>query len=118
MKKRITIIILAAAVTAPYLTGSVVKWPTSLPIEEIGRAGIRSWEIPSYMVENLNYMVEDFNRRFQVKVALFMKELREKHVGFGDMPEDAILDLERGIFIRMEDLVRLVRLEAAKGKKR
>ena len=62
----------------------------------------KTWKIPVYMLENLNYMVNEFNRTFKGKVDLFKQELKANFKGFENMPEDVILDLNKGIFVDRE----------------
>jgi len=66
--------------------------------------GVKVWQIPPYMQENLINMLNEFNQRFEGKVQGFKEELRLRVKGYGDLPADAVLDLQRGNFIRKEDL--------------
>ena len=68
---------------------------------------IKTWKIPDYMIENLNYMVNDFNQRFEAKVAQFKNDLQANFKGYEDLLEDAILDLKNGVFIDRTDYIRL-----------
>ena len=70
-------------------------------------ANYQTWKLPIYMQENLQWMVEDFNKRFEEKVQSYKKELRTRFTEFKDMPDDAILYLEGGIFIERSDYLRL-----------
>jgi len=78
---------------------------------------IKVWKIPSYMAENLQYMVDDFNRKFQEKLESYKKELKARFVEFKDMPDDAMLDMERGIFLKRSDYLRFqLSMQAQKRK--
>ena len=52
-------------------------------------------------------MLDDFNKRFEEKVQSYRKELQTRFVEFKDMPDDAVLYLEGGIFIERSDYLRL-----------
>ena len=69
----------------------------------------QTWKLPIYMQENLQWMLNDFNKRFDEKVQGYKKELRTRFVEFKDMPDDAVLYLEGGIFIERSDYLRLQR---------
>jgi len=75
---------------------------------------VKTWKIPDYMVENLNYMINDFNQRFEARVSKFKAELRENFKGFADMPDDVVMDLKSGVFIDRADYVRLLQEAQAK----
>jgi len=72
-------------------------------------ANYQTWKLPIYMQENLQWMLNDFNKRFDEKVQAFKKELRERFDEFKDMPDDAVLYLEGGMFIERSDYLRLQR---------
>ena len=77
---------------------------------------VKTWKIPDHMTENLNYMINDFNRRFETRVQQFKAELRENFRGYEEMPDDAVLDLKNGIFIDRADYIRLAQEARAKQK--
>jgi len=68
---------------------------------------IKTWKVPDYMIENLNYMVNDFNRKFQAKIDSYRNELMSRFKEFKDMPADTILYLEAGVFIKKSDYSKL-----------
>lgn len=72
-------------------------------------ANYQTWKLPIYMQENLQWMLNDFNKRFDEKVQGYKKELRIRFAEFKDMPDDAVLYLEGGIFIERSDYLRLQR---------
>ena len=72
-------------------------------------ANYQTWKLPIYMQENLQWMLADFNKRFDEKVQAYKKELRTRFAEFKDMPDDAVLYLEGGIFIERSDYLRLQR---------
>ena len=72
-------------------------------------ANYQTWKLPIYMQENLQWMLNDFNKRFDEKVQAYKKELKTRFTEFKDMPDDAVLYLEGGIFIERSDYLRLQR---------
>lgn len=68
---------------------------------------VKTWKLPVYMQENLERMLEDFNKRFNEKVEAYKKELKTRFVEFKDMPDDTVLYLEGGIFITRSDFSKL-----------
>ncbi len=79
------------------------------PITQKKEANYQTWKLPIYMQENLQWMLNDFNKRFDEKVQGYKKELRTRFTEFKDMPDDAVLYLEGGIFIERSDYLRLQR---------
>ena len=79
-----------------------------LPPQE-KEANYQTWKLPIYMQENLQWMVADFNKLFEEKVESYKKELKTRFTEFKDMPEDAVLYLEGGIFIDRTDFLKLQR---------
>ena len=69
----------------------------------------QTWKLPIYMQENLQWMLNDFNKRFDEKVQGYKKELRTRFAEFKDMPDDAVLYLEGGMFINRADFIKLQR---------
>lgn len=70
-------------------------------------APVKTWKLPTYMQENLQRELDDFNKRFDTKVQAYKKELKTRFAEFKDMPDDAILYLEGGFFITRSDFVKL-----------
>jgi len=70
-------------------------------------APVKTWKVPDYMRENLQRELDDFNKRFEAKVQAYKKELKTRFTEFKDMPDDAILYLEGGIFITRSDFLKL-----------
>lgn len=78
---------------------------------------IQTWKLPKHMIENLQYMVDEFNRKFDAKIDEFKVILKSKYPEFKDMPEkEVILDMNMGVFIRLDDYIKLQ--EKAKTKKK
>jgi len=75
---------------------------------------VKTWKIPDHMTENLNYMINDFNRRFEARITQYKDDLRTNFRGYEDLPDDAVLDLQSGVFIDRADYVRLVQEAQAK----
>jgi len=69
---------------------------------------VKTWKIPDHMIENLNYMVDDFNKRFEARTIQFKDELRANFKNYESMPEDVVMDLKNGVFIDRADYVRLM----------
>jgi len=74
--------------------------------EKVKEPEIKTWKIPVYMVENLQYMVDEFNRNFEAKVASYKAELIKRFEEFKDLPTDAILDIQNGIFVDRDGYAR------------
>ena len=72
-------------------------------------ANYQTWKLPIYMQENLQWMLDDFNKRFDEKVQGYKKELKTRFAEFKDMPDDAVLYLEGGVFINRADFLKLQR---------
>ena len=72
-------------------------------------ANYQTWKLPIYMQENLQWMLNDFNKRFDEKVQGYKKELKTRFTEFKDMPDDAVLYLEGGVFINRADFIKLQR---------
>jgi len=68
---------------------------------------VQTWKLPEYMQENLQWMLNDFNKKFDEKVQAYKKELKTRFEEFKDMPEDVVLNLEGGIFIERSDYLKL-----------
>ena len=85
-------------------------------------AKYQTWKLPVYMQENLQWMLNDFNKRFDEKVQGYKKELKTRFAEFKDMPDDAVLYLEGGMFIDRSDYLRLQRyikdIEEIKNKQK
>ena len=77
---------------------------------------VKTWKIPDHMAENLNYMVNDFNRRFEEKATTLKAELRENFRGYENMPEDVVMDLKNKQFIDRADYIRLAQEAQVKEK--
>lgn len=76
-------------------------------VEKEEPAPVKTWKLPDYMRENLQRELDDFNKRFEAKVQAYKKELKTRFAEFKDMPDDAILYLEGGIFITRSDFQKL-----------
>lgn len=78
-----------------------------IPPAEEQTPQIKTWKLPDYMQENLQWMLNDFNKKFDKKVEAYKKELKTRFEEFKDMPEDVVLNLEGGIFIERSDYLKL-----------
>lgn len=68
---------------------------------------VKTWKLPEYMQENLQWMLNDFNKKFDEKVEAYKKELKTRFEEFKDIPEDVVLNLEGGIFIERSYYLKL-----------
>jgi len=76
---------------------------------------VKTWILPSYMLENLKFMQDEFTRKFEAKLNSYKSELISRFEEFKDMPEDVILiDLEKGIFIERDEYTRLLKEQQLK----
>lgn len=109
MKKILSILIFLMFLVSPILAqwSMLNEIPWKLLLKNKPAQDIKVWKIPDHIVENLKYMLEDFNRRWEKKIDGFKIELKIYYPQFKDMPDDVILDLSQGVFIRRDDLIRL-----------
>ena len=89
-----------------FIASAQVKEEQSIKKKE---ANYQTWKLPIYMQENLQWMLNDFNKRFDEKVQGYKKELTTRFAEFKDMPDDAVLYLEGGVFINRTDFLKLQR---------
>ena len=76
---------------------------------------VKTWVLPSYMLENLKFMQDEFTRKFEAKLNSYKSELISRFKEYKDMPEDALLvDLERGIFMERDEYARLLKEQQLK----
>lgn len=104
---RISIFIMALLILT--LIGMAIDVQKEEPVAKKKEANYQTWKLPIYMQENLQWMLNDFNKRFDEKVQGYKKELKTRFTEFKDMPDDAVLYLEGGIFIERSDYLRLQR---------
>ena len=91
-------IILAGLFVVHHMNGQVKEEPK-----------YQTWKLPIYMQENLQWLLDDFNKRFEEKVQSYKKELQTRFAEFKDMPDDAVRYLEGGMFINRADFIKLQR---------
>lgn len=101
----LVIYIISVGLSAISLNGQEKEQPIP-PVEEQAPQ-IKTWKLPEYMQENLQWMLNDFNKKFDEKVQVYKKELKTRFEEFKDMPEDVVLNLEGGIFIERSDYLKL-----------
>ena len=109
MKFRLTIFFICAFVFLLTVGNYFYPQEKMVPGTKKKEANYQTWKLPIYMQENLQWMLNDFNKRFDEKVQGYKKELRTRFAEFKDMPDDAVLYLEGGIFIERSDYLRLQR---------
>lgn len=110
MKKAILTILFLALVFP--LSGQEKAEPAPDPAGE----KIQTWKIPDLMLENLNYMVEEFNRAFNAKLERYKAELKARYPEFKDLPVDVIFDPASGVFIRPDDYKKIIEKQQAEKK--
>ena len=96
-------IILAGLFTAHHMNGQ----EKTAPAKAEEAVPVKTWPLPTYMQENLQRELVDFNKRFEAKVQAYKKELKTRFKEFADMPNDVVLYLEGGFFITRTDLQKL-----------
>jgi len=101
----LVIYIISVGLSAISLNGQEKEQPIP-PVEEQAPQ-IKTWKLPDYMQENLQWMLDDFNKKFDEKVEAYKKELKTRFEEFKDMPKDVVLNLEGGIFIKRSDFLKL-----------
>lgn len=114
MKKILSILIVLGFLSLPVFG----QWSAlnNIPWERFPIQGVKTWKVPSYMIENLNYMAKDFNRNWELKIEFFKKELRSRFIEFKHMPDDVVLVLDSGIFIKHADYLKLIEAQKKKEK--
>ena len=76
---------------------------------------VKTWVLPSYMLENLKFMQDEFTRKFEAKLNSYKSELISRFKEFKDMPEDAFLvDMEKGVFMERSEYIRLLKEQQLK----
>jgi len=63
----------------------------------------KTWKLPPYMRQNIQFMMSEFNRQMDQKVKSFIIDLKKNHKGFSDMPMNVRYDHEMGLLFRPED---------------
>ncbi len=96
-------IILAGLFTVHHMNGQ----EKTAPAKAEEAVPVKTWQLPTYMQENLQRELVDFNKRFEAKVQAYKKELKTRFKEFADMPNDVVLYLEGGFFITRADLQKL-----------
>lgn len=116
MFKKLAIIILVLfcfAVIPCFSQEEEVKAEEKEQIKEAEQ--VKTWTLPSYMLENLKFMQAEFNRTFEAKLNSYKSELISRFEEFKDMPEDAFLvDMEKGIFMERSEYFRLLKEQQLK----
>jgi len=64
---------------------------------------IKTWRMPADLHQGLVKMVEDFNKEYNAKIEIYKQVLRSSSDEFADMPEDAVFDLQSGVFLSQND---------------
>ncbi len=101
------ILIVAYLTLIFFITGLMIFALQEQPKSPADAEKVKTWKLPEYMQENLQWMLNDFNKKFDEKVEAYKKELKTRFEEFKDMPEDVVLNLEGGIFIKRSDYLKL-----------
>ncbi len=101
------ILIVAYLTLIFFITGLMIFALQEQPKPPADAEKVMTWKLPKYMQENLQWMLNDFNKKFDEKVEAYKKELKTRFEEFKDMPEDVVLNLEGGIFIERSDFLKL-----------
>lgn len=64
---------------------------------------IKTWRMPADLHQGLIKMVDDFNKEYNAKIEIYKQVLRSSSDEFADMPEDAVFDLQSGVFLSQND---------------
>ena len=90
-KKLIIIMVLILAMSA------------SLDCQADKEQKINTWPMPTYMLENLQYMKMIYEYEFNRKVDEYIRILTTQFKDYKDMPKDnVIFDLQNGIFLQRD----------------
>jgi len=106
-KMKIKILIFAYLTLIFFTTALMIFALQEQPKPPADAEKVKTWKLPEYMQENLQWMLDDFNKKFDEKVEAYKKELKTRFEEFKDMPEDVVLNLEGGIFIERSDFLKL-----------
>jgi len=63
----------------------------------------KTWKLPPYMRQNIQFMMSEFNRQMDQKIKDFIVDLKKNHKGFSDMPMNVRYDHEMGLLFKPED---------------
>ncbi len=63
---------------------------------------IEAWVIPSYMLENLQVIIDEFNRVFTERIEFYKKELKDKYKGYENMPTEVVFDGKDSFVIQVK----------------
>ena len=68
---------------------------------------VKTWRLPADLHQSLVKMVEDFNKEYNTRLEIYKQVLRSSSGEFADMPEDAVFDLQSGVFLSKNDFMML-----------
>ena len=79
--------------------------PTSQPTQE--QLKVKTWRLPADLHQALVKMVDDFNKEYNTRLEIYKQVLKSSAAEFADMPEDAVFDLQSGVFLSKNDFMML-----------
>ena len=68
---------------------------------------VKTWRLPADLHAALVKMVEDFNEEYNTRIEIYKQVLKSSAAEFADMPEDAVFDLQSGVFLSQNDYMML-----------
>jgi len=71
--------------------------------QSVEQLKVKTWRMPADLHQGLVKMVDDFNRDYNSRIEIYKEVLRKSSDEFADMPEDAVFDLQSGVFLSKND---------------
>ena len=97
--KKIFILILLLFLIVPVTAQETEKPPEQLKV--------KTWRLPADLHQALVKMVDDFNKEYNTRLEIYKQVLKSSAAEFADMPEDAVFDLQSGVFLSKNDFMML-----------
>lgn len=95
--RKLLILILLLFLTIPVIAQETEQSPEQLKV--------KTWRLPADLHQGLVKMVEDFNKEYNSRIEIYKQVLRSSSAEFTDMPEDAVFDLQSGVFLSKNDFM-------------
>ena len=95
--KKIFILILLLFLTMAFSAQEAEKPPEQLKV--------KTWRLPVDLHQALVKMVDDFNKEYNTRLEIYKQVLKSSSAEFADMPEDAVFDLQSGVFLSKNDFM-------------
>ena len=97
--KKTLILILLLLLAIPVTAQETEKPPEQLKV--------KTWRLPADLHQALVKMVDDFNKEYNTRLEIYKQVLKSSAAEFADMPEDAVFDLQSGVFLSKNDFMML-----------